>query len=40
ARNIPAATAVHQALADTSWNNHRDWLKGIKHFATLVSRRL
>ncbi|CAN0158135.1 unnamed protein product [Discosporangium mesarthrocarpum] len=40
ARQLPAATAIQQALADTSWNAHRDWLKGMKHLTTLVSRRL
>eukprot|EP00904_Undaria_pinnatifida_P012810 jgi/Undpi1/865/HiC_scaffold_10.g04329.m1 len=39
-RDMKAANAIQQGLANSVWQSHKDWLKGLKYLMTLVSRRL
>ncbi|CAN0202243.1 unnamed protein product [Laminaria digitata] len=40
ARDMKTANAIQQGLANSVWQSHKDWLKGLKYLITLVSRRL
>eukprot|EP00953_Heterococcus_sp_UTEX-ZZ885_P041552 21197-Heterococcus_DN1.PRE.2 len=37
-RDTAGAAAIYKELVNTSWNAHKDWLKGLKHITTLARR--
>jgi len=38
-RNFPGASQIQADLANTVWNQHKDWIKGIKIFIQLASKK-
>ena len=39
ARNYSAASAVQTDLANTAWNNHKEWIKAVKILIPLLSKK-
>jgi len=38
-RNFPAANAIQTALANTAWAQHKDWIRGVKVFIQIASKK-
>ena len=38
-RNFPLATAVQTDLVNTAWNEHKEWVKGLKNLIQLANRK-